>query len=125
MPGAYLSQGITGIRDAVAAKHTHVGLSTDTTPFSAGQTTLSPGGGTEIIKPATVENVSSTTTDHKVTVTGGAGNDGVGAFSTVGVLEGAAASTAASRSVRTYSIGVDEGDVVTVAVRQVHSDTAA
>lgn len=121
MAPALLTQGSTAIRDALKTLVSHVGISTDSTAFSAAQTTLSPGGGTNIIKASTEADVNATTFDASATVTSA---DGTGSFRTVGVLNGSAATAALSRSVRTNGIGIDSGDSYVVTVRVAVTDAS-
>ena len=122
MAAALLDQGKTAIRDSLKTLITHVGISTDSTAFSAAQTALNPSGaGTNIIKASTETNVDGNTFDASCTITSA---DGTGSFRTVGILNGAAASNALSRSVRTNGIGIDSGDTYTVTVRVTVSDAS-
>lgn len=115
MAAAILDQGFTAIRDALKTLVTHVGISTNSTAFSAAQTELNPGGtGTNIIKASSEANVDGATFDASATVTSA---DGTGSFRTVGILDGAAATDVISRSVRTNGIGIDAGDSYVVTVR--------
>lgn len=122
MPAALLTQGRTAIRDALKTLVSHVGIATDSTAFAAGQTTLNPSGaGTNIIKPSTEVDVDASTFDASISVSSA---DGTGLFRTVGVLNGAAAANALSRSVRTNGIGIDAGDSYTIAVRAAVQDNS-
>ena len=114
MAAALLQQGSQSIRDAIKGVISHLGLSTDNTAFVDTQTTLNPGGGTNIIKAATETDVDYRTFDVSATITSA---DGTGSFFTVGVLDGAAATDAMSRSVRTNPIGIDVGDTYTATAR--------
>lgn len=114
MAASLLQQGSQAIRDALKSLVSHVGISTDSTAFADTQTTLSPGGGTNIIKASTEADVDYRTFDASATITS---TDGTGSFRTVGVLNGAAATNALSRSVRTNGIGIDTGDTYVVTVR--------
>jgi len=114
MPLAILTQGKTAIRDSLKTLVTHVGISADSTAFAVGQTTMSPGGGTNIIKASTEVDVDTATFDASCTITSA---DGTGSFRTVSILNGAAATNAITRSVRTNGIGIDAGDTYTVTVR--------
>lgn len=118
---AILAQGRTAIRDSLKTLTTHIGLSTDTTAFADGQTTLSPGGGSELIKAATEANVDGNTFDAQISV------DGDSEFTnntiwTIGLMDGATAADALSRTVRTQGIGVQAGDSFTIGVRVTVTD---
>ncbi len=121
---AILDQGATAIRDALKTLVSHVGLSTDQTAFSAAHTSLSPGGGTELIKASSEANVDATTFDATIDV------DGSIEFTnqtiwTIGLMDGAASGDAMSRSVRTQGIGVQAFDIFTVGVRVAVQDNSA
>lgn len=118
---AITQQGRTAIRDSVKTLVTHIGLSTDQTAFGDGQTDLSPGGGTELIKASTESNVDGDTFDAQIDV------DGDTEFTnstiwTIGLMDGASASDMLSRTVRSQGIGVQAGDSFTIGVRVVVSD---
>lgn len=117
---SYLTQGITAERDASKAISTHVGLTTDTTAHNAGQTVVDPGGGTTVIKSATITDVDGTTSRHTIALDGD--TDPNGNYATVAICGGALTSDAQARIVRTYTIGLGPGDTVTVAVDKVQSD---
>lgn len=115
---AILTQGKTAIRDQLAALITHVGLSTDTTAFAAGQTTLSPAGGspTVLIKTPTETVVDAATIDYSIAVNGDSEFTGATIF-TIGLMQGASPSQVLSRSVRSQGIGVQAGDSFDVGIR--------
>ena len=121
MAAAIVNQGKTAIRDALKTLVTHVGISTDSTAFAASQTSLSPGGGTNIIKACTEADVGTDGFDASATITSA---DGTGVFRTVGILDGAAATDVISRSVRTNGIGIDAGDSYTITVRVTVQDNS-
>lgn len=122
MARAILDQGLTDLRDAVAARITHIGVSTDATAFAATQTALNPSGaGTNLIKPSTSSNVSATTVDESITITGASEFTGL-TINTIGALDGSTRTDAVARIVRSAGIGVIAGDVFTVGVRFVVSD---
>lgn len=122
MAAALLTQGRQSIRDAIKGIVTHAGISTNSTAFAVGQTELNPGGtGTNIIKAATKTDVDASTFDASITVTSA---DGTGSFRTVGILDGAAATDAMSRSVRTNGLGLDAGDSYTVTIRVAVTDAS-
>lgn len=119
---AILNQGLTKIRDALKSRVTHVGASTDATAFSAGQTSLSPGGGTNAIKASSPEdNVDFRTVDFSTTINGDVELTGL-TIRTVGILDGSAATSAISRTVVTPGVGVQAGDALGVVVRARASD---
>ena len=122
MAAAILTQGITAIRDSLKTLVSHVGISTDSTAFSAAQTAINPSGsGTNIIKASSEANVDAATFDASCTITSA---DGTGSFRTVSILDGATAADAISRSVRTNGIGIDAGDSYTVTVRVAVTDVS-
>jgi hypothetical protein len=125
---ALLNQGKTAIRDSLKTLVTHVGVSTDSTAFSAAQTTLNPGGGTNLIKTATETNVTVTSTDDAfdavMTINGSSEFTGL-TIRTIGLLNGSSASNALLRRVRTAGIGVEAGDVFTIGVRIQVQDNSA
>lgn len=121
---AFLEQGITDIRDAVAGVISHVGVAEDNTAFNAAQTTLNPGGGDVYIAAASKSNVDFDTKDYSIAVTS---NEFGGKFiNTIGVLKGAAATDALSRAVRSFGIGVEPAnDTYNLSVRLTHEDNTA
>jgi len=123
MSAALLDQGKTAIRDVVKTLVTHVGISTDTTAFSSSQVRIDPtGAGTNIIKSSAGEvNVDAGTFDAPITISGA---DGVGVFKTVSILNGASATNALTRSVRTNGIGIDVGDTFVLTVRVTVEDNS-
>ena len=126
MAAAILTQGISHIRDAIAAKFTHVGVATDTTAFSISQTAIDPanaGGANFLVKARSTSNVNALTVDLTMTITGATEFTGKNIY-TVGVLVGTARTDAGSRSVRAQPIGVQSGDVFTVGVRIAVSDVS-
>lgn len=118
MPAALLNQGRTSVRDSLKTLVSHVGVSTDATAFAATQTTLNPGGGTNLIKAASKADVDTFTFDATMTIDGSTEFTGQ-SIMTVGALNGPAATNALSRSVRGtgLGIGVQAGDVFTIGVR--------
>lgn len=125
MAAAILNQGKTAIRDALKTLVTHVGVTTDATAFSATQTTLNPGGGTNLIKAAakTDTGANNDQFDATITITGATEFTGL-TINTIGILSGAAATNALSRSVRSAGIGVQSGDVFTIGVRVLVQDNS-
>lgn len=118
---AMLTQGLTSARDILKTWVTHVGISTNSTAFNVAQTELNPGGtGTNRIEASTEANVDAVTFDASINVTGA---EVTGSFFTVGILDGAAATDALSRSVRDNAIGIDPDDSYDIAVRVAVSDT--
>lgn len=119
MAAAILNQGKSAIRDSLKTLITHVGVSTDATAFAATQTALNPSGaGTNLIKTSTETNTGVNGDQFDATIT----IDGTTEFTnqtinTIAVLNGAAASNALTRSVRTAGIGVQAGDSFTIGVR--------
>lgn len=114
-------QGRTDIKEFLRSLITHVGVSTDQTAFSDGDTDLSPGGGTDLILAATQTTVDANTDDYTINVT--SGNYGGNTIYTIGAQKGATSAENLSRSVRTNGIGVEaSGDDFTVGVRFSASD---
>lgn len=114
---AIVNQGLTAIRNSLKTLITHVGISTDSTAFSATQTALNPSGaGTNLIKAATDVDVDFRTFDSSISVDGTTEFTGLN-INTIGALNGSAASNVLSRSLRTNPIGVQSGDVFTIGVR--------
>lgn len=119
MAASILNQGLTDIRDSISTKVTYVGVSTDSTAFSASQTRLDPTGtATNLIKSSTSENVDFQTVDEKITINGDSEFTN-SAIMTIGALKGSAATDCITRSVRGtgLGIGVQAGDQFTIGVR--------
>ena len=118
---AFLQQGTTAIRDAVADVFTHVGVTDDDTAFNATQTALNPSGGDVFIAAATKTDVDFATKDYAIQVTSA---DFGGRFiNAIGIMTGNTASDAASRAVRELGIGVESAnDTFNLAVRLEHQD---
>lgn len=117
MPAAILNQGISDIRDAIATKVTHVGISTDSTAFSATQAALDPAAaGTNLIKASSATNVDFQTVDETMTIDGTTEFTGL-TIRTIGALKGATRTDVMTRTVRTAGIGVQAGDTFTIGVR--------
>lgn len=123
---AIVDQGKTAIRDSLKTLVTHVGLSDDQTAYSAGQTTLSPAGGTptELIKASTEANVDAATFDAQISVNGDSEFTDATIW-TISLMSGASAGNIISRSVRTQGIGVQAGDSFTIGVRAIVEDNTA
>lgn len=121
---AFLDQGLTDIRDAVAAVISHVGVAEDATAFNKTQTVLNPGGGTIFVASASKSNFDAATKDYSIQVTSA---DFGGKFiNTIGVMKGSAAGDALSRAVRTFGIGVEPAnDTFNLSVRLGHEDNTA
>lgn len=119
---AILTQGLNALLVHLRTEITHVGVSDDTTAFSAAQTRLDPTGtANNLIAAATNSNVDNDTDDYTINVT--SANYGGNTIYTIGAMSGSAATDAISRSVRTNGIGVDaSGDDFTVGVRFSVSD---
>lgn len=119
------SQGINKILVALRSLFTHVGVSTDDTAYSVGQTRLDPtASGTNLILAATQENVDNATDDYTINVT--SANFGGNVIMTIGLQDGATATDNISRSVRQNGIGVDpSGDNFSVGVRVKSTDQTA
>lgn len=117
---ALLNQGKTQIRDTLKTLVSHVGVSTDATAFAATQTTLNPGGGTNLIKTSTETNVTVASTDDAfdatMTINGTSEFTGL-SIRTVGLLNGSVAASCMLRRVRTAGIGVEAGDTFTIGIR--------
>lgn len=124
MPAAILNQGRAAIRDSLKTLVTHVGVSTDNTAFAATQTQLNPSGaGTNLIKASTETNVDNNTFDATITIDGNTEFTGL-VINTIGLLNGAAATNALTRSVRSAGIGVQAGDNFTIGVRVAVADNS-
>lgn len=127
MPAAILDQGKTIIRDAlrgvVGNFITHVGLSTASDAFAAGQTVLDPTAGTNLIKAAAFTVIAFDTLDCTITVNGDTELTGA-TIRTIGLLKGATRSDVISRSVRSAGIGVQAGDSFTIGVRYTVQDNS-
>ncbi len=123
---AILAKGRTAMRDALKTLISHVGVSTDTTAFADGQTTIDPSGtATTVIKTSTEVNVDGSTFDATMTVDGTADTTLQGKFiNTVGVLNGPANTDVLTRTVRSVGIGVQVGDVFQVGVRAAVQDNS-
>ena len=114
-------QGLNKILVHLRTLISHVGVTTDNTAFSTGDTDLSPGAGTDLILSATNTNVDNDTDDYTVNVT--SANFGGNTINTIGAMDGATSADNISRSVRTNGIGVESaGDDFTVGVRLSVSD---
>lgn len=115
MPAIH-NQGLNKVLVHLRTLITHVGVSTDSTAFSVGDTDLSPGAGTDLILSATNSNVDNDTDDYTINVT--SANFGGNTIFTIGAMDGATSADNISRSVRTNGIGVEaSGDDFTVGVR--------
>lgn len=118
------NEGLNKILVHMRTLITHVGVSTDSTAFSTGDTDLSPGAGTDLILSATNANVDNDTDDYTISVT--SANFGGNTIFTIGAMDGATSTDSISRSVRTNGIGVESaGDSFTVGVRLSVSDQSA
>lgn len=126
MAQAILTQGLTALRDSLKTLVTHVGVATDQTAFSAGQTALDPANGGAsnfLIKTSSEVNVDSVTFDASMSIDGDSEFTGKAIY-TVGILNGSGRTAALSRSVRGsgLGIGVQAGDSFTIGARVVVSD---
>jgi hypothetical protein len=112
------TQGLGKARDALGTYvTTHVGISTNSTAFSTGDTLINPGGtGTNLIKTSTVAAVSPAVIDVTMTVTGSSEFTGLEIW-TISLLDGPNADDIFSRFVRDVSIGVQTGDVFDIGAR--------
>jgi hypothetical protein len=119
------TQGINKILVALRSLVSHVGVTTDNTSYSVGQTRLDPSGvGTNLIAAATQADVNNSTDDYTINVT--SANFGGNVINTIGAMSGSAATDSISRSVRTNGIGVDAaGDDFTIGVRLAVTDQSA
>lgn len=126
MSAAILNQGKTAIRDSLKTLVTYVGLSTDSTAFSATQTALNPSGsGTNLIKAATNTNSGSNNDQFDATITVNGTTEFTGlVINTISIQNGSAAANALSRSVRTAGIGVQAGDSFTIGIRVLVQDNS-
>lgn len=115
MAAAILNQGKTAIRDSLKTLISHIGVSTDSTAFSATQTELNPGGGTNLIKASSETNVDDFTFDAQISIDGDTEFTG-NSIRTIGALDGSAAGDALTRTVRS-AIGVEAGDLFTIGLR--------
>lgn len=124
MPAIH-SQGINKILVKLRTLVTHIGVSTDSTAYSVGQTRLDPSAaGTNLIAAATQVNVNNSTDDYTISVT--SANFGNNTIRTIGAMDGAAATNNISRSVRANGIGVEPaGDSFTIGVRLSVTDQSA
>lgn len=113
---AILNQGKLAIRNSLKTLVTHGAVSTDATAFNLTQTTVNPGGGTNLIKAATNTDVDNNTFDSQITIDGTTEFTGQN-INTISALNGAAATNALTRIVRTGPIGVQTGDLFTVGSR--------
>ena len=124
MPAAILDVGKTAIRDSLKTLITHIGLSTDSTAFSASQTALDPSGsGTNLIKASTETDVSASSFDATITVNGTTELTG-STIRTIGAMNGSARTNVLTRSVRGAGIGVESGDMFTIGLRVSVSDAS-
>lgn len=115
---AYLTQGLTDVRDAIKALITYVGVTDDGVAFDAAHTRLNPtqGATSNYIGAATKADVDAQTADYSFVVT--SANFGGKFIRAIGVLKGAAPTAALSRSVRTNALGIEAAnDTLTIAVR--------
>jgi hypothetical protein len=116
MGPAFLTQGITAVRNAVKGLVTHVGVAIDQTAHDPAQTVLAPGGGTTLIKAATKVDVGADSFDATIQINGDTEFTGATIW-TIGLMSGSAAGSALTRTVRAQGIGVQAGDSFTVGVR--------
>lgn len=123
MAAAILNQGFTAIRNQLKQLITHVGVSTDSTAFNANQTTLNPGGGTNLIKTSTETDVDFRTFDAQISINGDTEFTNQ-TINTIGVLQGPNPTDALTRTVRTGPIGVQPGDLFTIGVRIQNQDNS-
>lgn len=123
---AYLSQGLTDLRNQVKALVTHVGVTTDNTAFSAAQTALDPanvGAANVLIKAATKADVDFQTFDATIAINGDTEFTNKTIW-TIGSLKGATRVDALNRIVRSQGIGVQAGDSFTIGVRHKQEDNS-
>lgn len=126
MPAAIVTQGKTSIRDALKTLITHVGVSEDSTAFSAAHTTIDPAGdvaASRLIKASTEVDVDASTFDATMTITGSTEFTGK-TIRTVSILGGATRADILTRTVRSGPIGVQAGDVFTIGVRVAVEDNS-
>lgn len=124
MAAAFLTQGLTGIRDGLKTTYPNVGLASDNTAFAATQTRLNPStAGTVLSKAATFTDLTATSYRATITINGNTEFTNATIF-TVGILKSADPTTAGSRSVRTAGIGVQAGDSFTIGVEIAVSDVS-
>lgn len=103
-------------RDVLKAMITHVGASTDTTAWAASQTSMSPGGGTNIIKPATKTDINTSTFEATMSIDGSSEFTGLD-VATLAVLVGPAATDALGRFISAARIRFQAGRTAEVGVR--------
>lgn len=113
---AILNQGKLAIRNSLKTLITHGAVTTDGTAFNLTQTTVNPGGGTNLIKAATNTDVDNNTFDSQISIDGTTEFTGL-SIATICALNGAAATNALTRVVRTGTIGVQSGDLFTIGSR--------
>lgn len=121
MPGIP-QKGRTKARDLVKVAVTHLAFATDATAFADGQVTAAPGGGTVVVKAATVSNVDGSTFRASATIVGGTDTTGATFFSTVSMLTSASSADILTRYVRAAALGVEDLDTYTIAQDMVLSD---
>ncbi len=115
---AFLKTGLTDVRDAIKALITHVGVTDDGAAFDDDHTRLNPteGATSNYIAAATKTDVDFRTVDYQFVVT--SANFGGKFVRAIGILKGAAATDAISRSVRTLALGIEpQNETLTIAVR--------
>jgi hypothetical protein len=135
MPAAILNQGITSIRDAVKSAFINLACSDDNTPFLATHTGINPAGAatSTIVKTATITNIDASTFEATITIFGNTeftnkqifaigGSKGLGIRQAAGsggahTGGGTVGNDQTTRTVRTFYIGVEAGDIFTVGIR--------
>lgn len=143
MAAAILNQGKTAIRDSIKTLVTHVGVTDDTTAFSAAQTVINPGGAALSThgEASTDTDVGTDAFDAVITISGTTEFTGK-VINTIAIGKGAAMRGASSgthtgtpltvgtdclsRSVRGagLGIGVQAGDEFTIGVRVTVEDNS-
>lgn len=140
---ALLNQGKTAIRDSLKTLVSHVTVSDDNTAFAATQTGINPNatGTSTHVEAATDTDVDDNTFDSTIVITGASEFTDKQIWA-IGVAKGLAVRSATgsggthtgggtvgtdtlSRKVRTLSIGVQNGDTMTIGVRTQVQDNSA
>lgn len=126
MADSIYTQGLTAARNSLKTLVSHVGLSTDQTAFSLGQTAVDPANGGAsnlIIKASTEADVDATTFDATISINGDTEFTNKTIFS-ISLMNGPTRTEALSRTVRSQGIGVQAGDNFTIGPRVAIEDNS-
>jgi hypothetical protein len=128
MAAAILTQGFTQVVTAISDLVSHVAVTEDQTAFNAAQTVMNPDGTSDVLtKAASTTQVNASTVNKEITITGATEFtdqyiNAIGACS--GTATTGAGTDTLTRTVRSFGIGVQDGDIFTIGVQLVVEDNS-